>query len=135
MTTKKKIEYKEIHFLKNEELNYLELVMNDKNIHDPTSYIITIGIVTEFCEKIRPKYLVINRLHSDFVLSPNLRQFTDNHIFSILKSVGVKNFILLVEEKSETYDYKTLVKEILDPSYMIGFKSIEDMEDWMRQQK
>ena len=133
MSTKKEIEYKGIHFLWNKELNYLELIMDDKNIHDQTSYIITTGIMTEYCEKTKPKYLVFNKLFSDFVLTNHQREFTEQYVFSVLHSVGVRKFILLVNEVSEKYNFKRLVGEINDP-YMIGFKSIDDMENWMRQQ-
>ena len=133
MTTKKEIHYRGINLLKNEELNYLEWIIDDTNTQDQTSYIITLGILTEYCEKTVPDYLVLNKLHSDYILPHNHRQFTDVHVFSILKSFGVRNFILLVNEKSEKYDFNTLVREIKDP-YMIGFKSVEDMENWMRKQ-
>jgi len=129
MTTNSEIfHYKNQSFRRNEELDYLELIIDGNTFHDDISFILSITIMSEYCEKINPKYVIVNRLKSDFIITSTLRQFVREDIFGILKSSGVKNYILLVKESvyevtvNNTNQYR---------SYIRCFTSIEDMEDWM----
>lgn len=124
----KPVEYKGLRLRRNEDLNYLELIIDEKNFHDQYSYIISISVMAEYCEYVRPDFVVINKLESDFQLSRNTQQFTKEKIFNVLKSCGVKKVVMLGKESLYQSRYKTI--ETKNP-FMIGFRSVEEMEQWM----
>ena len=133
MTTNSEIfQYKNQSFRRNEELDYLEVIIDENTFHDDISFILSITIMTEYCEIICPKYVIINRLNSDFLITSTLRQFVREYIFGILKSSGVKKYILLVKESVYEITVNNTNQYL---SYILCFTSIEDMENWMRQHK
>ena len=124
--------YKGLEFQINKQLNYLELFVDDKNFIDSESYIIPISIMVEYAVYIRPEYLIINKLNSDFKLAKELFGFTINRIFQQLKDIGIKRVLMIVNEDSYNNHYHNIEK--IEP-YMQGFKSKEDSEQWILERK
>ena len=123
------VTYKGITFNRSEQFNYLELVVDEK-IHNEVSFILSITTITEYCEKISPKYLIINRLNSSFVLTETLYRFTENHINVHLRSSGVEKVIMLVNDGFHEMNFVEPDKE----SFYISFRSREDCRDWIIEQ-
>lgn len=122
------IEYKKLKFQTNAMLDYLELLIDEENFYDESSYIESISIMLEFALYRKPKFLIINKLTSHFKLSKELFGFTMKTIYSPLKAAGVTKVIMLVDNQAYEGIYKNIEK--IEP-FMIAFKSIEEIENWI----
>jgi hypothetical protein len=124
--------YKNLYFKINEEYNYLELSIDDKNFTDQVSYIASVSVMLEYALTLHPTYIVLNKLDSEFEIIPELFPFTQRNIITPLKYDGVKNIICLVRE--DVYQRRYVEIERIEP-FIKGVTSRAEAIDWMAKNK
>jgi hypothetical protein len=122
------IKYKDLKFRRNLQFNYLELIMDNENFSDKPNYVKSISNTVEYAISVHPDYLVMNKLETNFRLTEDLFEFTMKTLFSQLKESGIKRIVMLVDETLYNMHYTDIEKV---DSYMVAFKTIEDMEGWI----
>lgn len=124
--------YKNLYFKINEEYNYLELLIDDKNFTDQVSYIASVSVMLEYALTLHPTYIVLNKLDSEFEIIPELFPFTQRNIITPLKYDGVKKIICLVSE--DVYQRRYVEIEKIEP-FIKGVPSRAEAIDWMAKNK
>ncbi len=98
--------YKGIEVTHHENLKILELHVKESNIHDDVSYVEKIVIFIELVHYIKPKYIVFNKLDTDFDIQPHLHEFTIKNVLPEMRYAGVKkNYFLIKGELNEKKPY------------------------------
>jgi hypothetical protein len=124
--------YKNLYFKINEEYNYLELLIDNKNFTDQVSYIASVSVMLEYALTLHPTYIVLDKLDSEFEIIPELFPFTQRNIITPLKYDGVKNIICLVSE--DVYQRRYIEIEKIEP-FIKGVTSRAEAIDWMAKNK
>jgi hypothetical protein len=128
MPEEKDITYKNLFFKFHPTHRYLEILIDDKNFSDVKGYITSISIVLEFVLTIRPKFVIANKLETDFRLGEELFPFTRNQIFAPMKAEGVNKFICVM--RPDHYDDRFRNIEANIP-FVQGFTSKADALQWI----
>jgi len=128
MPEEKDITYKNLCFKINPEFDYLEVLIDDINFSDQKSYIASVSILLEYALTARPRYIILNKLNSDFKIIPELYSFTSKNIIDPLKSHGVKKIICMATEEEYENHYKQI--EIVEP-FIKGLTSKAEAIKWM----
>lgn len=124
--------YKNLHFKINEEYNYLELIIDEKNFTDQVSYITSVSVMLEYALTLHPSYIILNKLDSEFEIIPELFPFTQRNIITPLKFNGIKNILCLVRDDDYQRRYKEIEK--MEP-FIKGVTSRAEAIDWMAKNK
>jgi len=122
------ITYKNLYFKINEEYNYLEVLIDDKNFSNQVRYIASVSVMLEYALTLHPSYILLNKLDSEFEIIPELFPFTQRNIITPLKYDGVKNIICLVREDDYQRRYKEIEK--MEP-FIKGVTSRTEAINWM----
>lgn len=110
MPEEKDITYKNLYFKFHPSYQYLEVLIDNKNFSDMKTYITSSSILLEYALTIRPKYVIVNKLETDFEVGEKLYQFTRKNIFAPLIGEGVKHFICLVKAEAYQALYRNIEK-------------------------
>lgn len=122
------ITYKNLCFKINSEYNYLEVVIDDINFSDQESYIASVSVMLEYALSVSPNFIILNKLNSQFKISPVLYSFTTKNIIDPLKSSGVRKIICLASEEEYQNHYKDI--EIMEP-FIKGMTSKAEAIKWI----
>jgi len=128
MPENKEIIYKNLCFKINSEFDYLEVLVDNINFCDQKSYIASVSILLEFALTVHPRYIILNKLESDFKIIPELYQFTSKNIIDPLKTDGVRRIICLASENECQTHYSEI--ERIEP-FIKGFSSRAEAHQWI----
>lgn len=92
----------------NHGLNYLEVVVDEKNFSNQEKYISSVSQLLEFALMIHPRFIILNRETHNFTIASKLFHFTANNILNPLKLDSVKKVICIGTDE----EYQTRYKEI-----------------------
>ncbi|MBV5334953.1 MAG: hypothetical protein JZU49_04025 [Sulfuricurvum sp.] len=126
------ITYKNLCFKINSEHNYLEVVIDDINFSDQESYIASVSVMLEYALSVSPYFIILNKLNSQFKISPVLYSFTTKNIIDPLRSSGVRKIICLASEEEYQNHYKDI--EIMEP-FIKGMTSKAEAIKWIRENR
>jgi hypothetical protein len=122
------ITYKNLCFKINSEFNYLEVIIDDINFSDQESYIASVSVMLEYALSVRPYFIILNKLNSQFKISPILYSFTSKNVIDPLKSSGVRKIICMASEEEYQNHYKDI--EIMEP-FIKGMTSKAEAIKWI----
>ena len=128
MPEEKDITYKNLCFKINSEFNFLEVIIDDINFSDQESYIASVSVMLEYALSVRPYFIILNKLNSQFKISPVLYSFTTKNIIDPLKSSGVRKIICMASEEEYQNHYKDI--EIMEP-FIKGMTSKAEAIKWI----
>ncbi len=128
MPEEKDIIYKNLCFKINSEFNYLEVIIDDINFSDQESYIASVSVMLEYALSVRPYFIILNKLNSQFKISPVLYSFTTKNIIDPLKSSGVRKIICMASEEEYQNHYKDI--EMMEP-FIKGVTSKVEAIKWI----
>jgi len=128
MTEETEVSYKNLEIKHNQQLNYIEVLIDDDNFSNQKTYISSVSILLEFALTIHPRFIVLNKLNSPFKIAKELYSFTGRNIIDPLKNDGVKKIICLATNEEVQNHYRQV--EIIEP-FIKGFTSKEEALLWM----
>ena len=123
-----KINYKNLDIFIQSDLKTIEVLVQDNNLNNTESYISFITLIVEYTEKFEPDFVIINKLHSNFILNKVMFTYTKEFVFNQLKSFGTKGVIMLVKEE---YYQKFYANINLDP-FLYVFRNRENAYNWVK---
>jgi len=121
--------YKGLKFRRDSTLNYLELIMEDKDFSDFSSYIYSTSLLVEYALHTMPDYIILNKLDANFTPFKELYGFTRQYIITPLKNENIKKVLVLTNEKP--YNDKFVAEDDEEP-YLLGFECLEDAKNWIK---
>lgn len=128
MPEEKDITYKNLYFKFHSGYQYLEILIDDQNFSDMKTYVTSISVLLEYALTVRPRYILVNKLETDFEVGKELYQFTKKNIFAPLIGEGVQKFICLVKAAA----YHELYKDIeRNEPFVKGFTSKQEAIQWI----
>lgn len=128
MTEEKDFIFKNLFFKINFKHNYLEVLIDDINFSDQERYIASVSVMLEYALSVRPNFILLNKLNSQFKISPVLYSFTSKNILDPLKSSGVRKIICLASEEEYQNHYKDV--EVMEP-FIKGMTSKAEAIKWI----
>jgi hypothetical protein len=128
MATTKEI-FRGLHFIIHHDYDCIEVLVDDLNFHDNASGILSITNVVEYVLNRTNKYLIYNKLNSDFEVDEKLYGYIRDQIIKQLQLAGIRKMIFIVDEIRYEKNY-----EMLDPksSFIIGFISLDAAFEWIK---
>lgn len=125
-----KIKFKSIDILVNNTFETIEIIFDNESLNqtEMEAYIHYMTILVEYSELFKPKYIILDKLNSNFKLTPVLFNFTKQIIFKQLRICRIKKLILVVNKELYEHYYKSINKK---ESFMIGFDNKEDVYEWI----
>jgi len=128
MSEEKDFTFKNLFFKFNFKHNYLEVLIDDLNFSNQESYIDSVSAMLEYALSVRPDFIILNKLNSQFQIAPVLYSFTSKNIIDPLKSSGVRKIICLASDDEYQNHYKDI--EIMEP-FINGMTSKADAIKWI----
>lgn len=110
MSADSEIEYRNLIFRYNEQLSYLELIIDEINFSNQEKYISSVSQLLEFALTIHPRFIILNRENHKFTIASKLFTFTANNIINPLKLDSVKRIICVGTKKEYEDRYKEIEK-------------------------
>lgn len=126
-----KEEYKGLILSTFPKLRTLEVLVDKFNFHDRESTIISLSILVEYIAYHPHRFVIFNKLNTDYEADTSLHAFIKNLIYSQLKAAGVRKVIFLVNQ--ELYD-KIYQKFSHGKDFMMGFIQRTDALEWLEGQ-
>jgi len=129
MATEKEI-FRGLHTNIHHDFDCIEVIVDEANFHDNASGIISINNVVEFALNRSIKYLIYNKLNSDFEVDPKLFGYIRNKIMKQLQLAGVRKMVFIVDEVRYEKSYNELDAHT---SFIIGFTSLQAALEWIKE--
>lgn len=127
MATEKEI-FRGLHINIHHDLDCIEVMVDEANFHDNASGIISINNVVEFALNRSNKYLIYNKLNSDYEVDPKLFGYIRDKIIKQLQLAGVRKMVFVVDKVRYEQNYKMLDAHT---SFIIGFTSLRAALGWI----
>lgn len=122
------VSYKGLKFNISSHKHTLELVVDNNIFSDMENFILNLSLMMEYATVRKPKYVIINRLNSDFEIPSELFRFTSENIFSPLFKGGVLKIIMLINTHIHQQYYLNADFDIPD---LISFTTEEEVQNWL----
>lgn len=129
MTEELEIFYKNLRFKVDEQLSYLEAIIDDINFSNQESYISSASLILEFVLIIHPQYLILNREKHKFTITSRLFPFTTKNIIAPLKLDGVRKVICIGSDDEYQNRYSEIEK--IEP-FVKWANSKQSAIDWIK---
>jgi len=110
MSGESEIVYKNLTLRINEELNYLEVIIDNLNFSNQENYISSVSRMLEFALQLHPRYIILNREDNKFIIASRLFPFTTKSIINPLKHDSIKKIICIGSEEEFELRYREIEK-------------------------
>lgn len=100
-------QYRGVKFHQHTDISMIEFKISENNIYDEFDYIEKISNFVELIGHKKPKYILFTKNDKDFEISPDLYEYTQNHVIQLIFEYQVdKIFFLVTPERYEKYKNK-----------------------------
>jgi len=121
--------YRGLCFMRYLDIKCLEVIIDNKNFYDEISCINSLCIISEFVSSEDIRYILFNKLPSDFEANIELHTFIKEVIFKQLKSSGVSKVFFLVKPNMKAACNNNFFDS---DGFMISLSRYNDVFDWIK---